>query len=104
MKKLTAAIGLIILTGCAEIKPHPTVFLEATVTEISDCHTFRVNLRGQKEAWLGCKLRLRTDRGWPQMEFAYQTMGENHYQVGQKVIIGLESSESKEIISIVPKL
>jgi hypothetical protein len=103
MVKTLIALTVLLFAGCAEIKPKPTVFLEATVTEIIDCHNFRINWNGKPEAWIGCKLRLLTDRGWPRIQLTYQTFGENHYQIGQKVIISLENSESKKVLSITPK-
>lgn len=103
MTKTFFVLTALFLAGCAEIKPKPTIFLEATVTEITGCHNFKVTVNGKKEAWLGCKLRLLTDRGLPRLQFTYQTMGENYYEVGQKVIIGIEDGEFRTVLSITPK-
>lgn len=106
---LAAALSFI---GCAEVKPKPTIFVEVTVTEITDCHTFQITINGQKEEWVGCTLHLKTQRGVRvtkqvtirELEFTHFYLNAvNPYKVGQKIIIGLETEDSKEIIFIAPK-
>lgn len=112
MNKVFLLLATLAIAGCAEIKSKPTLFIEVTISEITDCHTFHIAINGKKEEWIGCKLNLKTNRGVEmgkdikarELEFTYFYLGEkNPYQVGQKVVISLENEESKTILSITPK-